>query len=98
MHELGDLFVEASDNLVLKLVRRGVTTDFIDQLDARRPHLLEPFSLSEQHFQNLANAIDARDGAAAAEVVLELTHEIRRHATESITNERERLSLERMSS
>lgn len=98
LHELGDLFVEASGNLVLKLVRRGVTTDFIDRLDARRPHLLAPFSPNELHFQNLTDAIDSRDGPAAAEAVLELTLEIRRHAIEAITNERQRLSLERMSS
>lgn len=98
MHQLGDLFVEASENLVLKLVRRGVTTDFIDQLDARRPHLLAPYSPSELHFQKLADAIDAKSGAAAAEAVHQLTLEIRRHAMEAITNERERLSLERMKS
>lgn len=98
MHELGDLFVEASENLVLKLVRRGVTTDFIDRLDARHPHLLAPFSPSELHFQKLADAIDARAGAAAAEAVHELTLEIRRHAMQAITNERKRLSVERMSS
>ncbi|MBW2389007.1 MAG: FadR family transcriptional regulator [Deltaproteobacteria bacterium] len=98
MHELGDLFVEASENLVLKLVRRGVTTDFIERLDARRPHLLAPFPPSEMHFQKLADAIDARAGAAAAEAVHELTLEIRRHAMQSITAERKRLSVERMSS
>jgi DNA-binding FadR family transcriptional regulator len=98
MHELGDLFVEASENLVLKLVRRGVTTNFIDQLDARRPHVFEPFSPSELPFQKLADAIDARSGADAAEAVHQLTLEIRRHAMEAITNERARLSEERMSS
>lgn len=98
MHALGDLFVEASENLVLKLVRRGVNTNFIDQLDARRPHMLAPYSPSEVHFQKLAEAIDARSGAAAAEAVHELTLEIRRHAMEAITNERKRLSVERMSS
>lgn len=98
MHELGDLFVEASENLVLKLVRRGVTTNFIDQLNARRPHLLAPYSPSEQHFQKLADAIDARAGAAAADAVHELTLELRRHAMQAITDERKRLSVERMSS
>jgi GntR family transcriptional repressor for pyruvate dehydrogenase complex len=98
LHELGDLFVEASENLVLKLVRRGVTTSFIDQLDARRPHMLAPYAPSEMHFQKLADAIDAKSGAAAAEAVHELTLEIRRHSMEAITKERERLSVERISS
>ncbi len=98
MHELGDLFVEASENLVLKLVRRGVTTNFIDQLNARRPQLLPAYSPSELHFQKLADAIDARAGAAAADAVHELTLELRRHAMQAITDERKRLSVERMSS
>ncbi len=98
MHQLGDLFVEASGNLVLKLVRRGVRTSFVERLDARRPHLLAPFTPSELHFRNLARAIDSRDGPAAADAVLELTLEIRNHTIAAIMKERERLSLERMSS
>lgn len=98
MHHLVDLFVEASDNLVLKLVRRGVKTDFIEQLEARHPNLIPPFSPSEATFNKLADAIDAKDGAAASDAVIELTLEIRSHAIAAITNERERLSLERMSS
>ncbi len=98
MQSIGDLCVEASNNLVLKLVRRGVKTDFIERLDARRPYLLEPVTPSATYFENFAQAIESKEGSAAAEAVLELTSEIRRHAMESISNERARPSIERMSS
>ncbi|MCH7598267.1 MAG: FadR family transcriptional regulator [Myxococcales bacterium] len=98
MHQLVDLFVEASDNLVLTLVRRGVKTGFIEELDRRHPHLLPPISPNQALFDKLAEAIDAKDGAAASDAVIELTLELRIHAIAAMTNERERLSLERMSS
>lgn len=98
MHQIGDLCVEASNNLVLKLVRRGVKTDFVERLDAQRPGMLEPIPPGVPHFQDFARAIENKDGPAAAEAVLELTREIRRHAMESITNERLRPSLARITS
>ncbi|MDP6979243.1 MAG: GntR family transcriptional regulator [Myxococcota bacterium] len=98
MHEIGDLCVEASNNLVLRLVRGGVKTNFIDRVDQNRPHLLEPLRPDPAHFEKFADAIHQRDGAAAADAVLELTKEIRRHAMEAIETERARPSLERMSS
>lgn len=98
MEELGDLFVEASGNMVLKLVRRGVRTDFIEKMNTRHPDLIGPFSPTELHFKNLAGAIDSQDGPAAAEAVHQIILEIRRHALDAITNERKRLSVERSSS
>ncbi|MFT5442397.1 MAG: DNA-binding FadR family transcriptional regulator [Myxococcota bacterium] len=98
MQTLGDLFVEASDNLVLKLVRRGVKTKFLEQLKAHRSQVLPPFPANQLNFNNIGSAIEAKDGAAAAEAVLALTSEIRQHALQSITYERERLSDEGTSS
>ncbi len=98
MHQIGDLCVEASNNLVLRLVRGGVKTNFIDRVDQNRPHLLEPLRPDPSHFEKFADAIENSDGAAAADAVLELTKEIRRHAMEAIESERTRPSLERMSS
>ncbi len=98
MHRLVDLFVEASGNMVLKLVRRGVKTDFIEQLEERHPHLMPPLRPNEAIYDRLGEAIDAKDGAAASDAVIELTRELRGHAIAAITNERERLSLQRMSS
>lgn len=98
MHHLVDLCVEASGNLVLKLVRRGVKTDFIEKLHERHPQLMPPYAPNEATFDKLACAIDAKDGDAASNAVSELTLEFRRHAIAAITNERARLSLERMSS
>ena len=97
MHEIGDLCVTASNNLVLRLVRGGVKTDFIRRLnrgdtgdDALRP---DPI-----HFERFAKAIERHDGAAAADAVLELTKEIRHHAMAIIENERARKTRQRMSS
>jgi DNA-binding FadR family transcriptional regulator len=98
MEELGDLFVEASGNMVLKLVRRGVRTDFMEKMTSRRPELIWPFAPTDLHFKELAIAIDQKNGPAAAEAVHQIILEIRRHAIDSITNERKRLHIERPSS
>jgi DNA-binding FadR family transcriptional regulator len=97
MEELGDLFVEASGNMVLKLVRRGVRTDFMEKMTSRRPELLTPFAPTELLFKELAIAIDLQNGPAAAEAVHQIILEIRRHAIDSITKERKRLHIERPS-
>lgn len=98
MHQLGDLFVEASGNMVLKLVRRGVKTDFIERINELDPPIMPPFSPTQLHFQNLADAIDSKDGPAAAEAVHQITLEIRHRATSALTQERERLFPERRTS
>jgi GntR family transcriptional repressor for pyruvate dehydrogenase complex len=98
VHQLGDVFVEASGNMVLKLVRRGVRTQFIEQMEENRPQVLAPLLLGEPHLESLGKAIEAADGAAAAEAIHELSLAIRRHALETILNERELLGVRRKSS
>jgi len=91
-HQLGDVFVEASDNVVLKLVRRGVKTHVIEKLESRRPGLLAPLLFREPLLEALGRAIQRRDGAGAAEAVHELSHAIRRHALASLALERRAMS------
>jgi DNA-binding FadR family transcriptional regulator len=89
IQKLGDHFVEAADNLVLKLVRRGVKTRFMERLEPRlvsRPSEW-PRTL---HFRELARAIEERDGSAASEAVYGISLAIKRHALETIQAERAR--------
>lgn len=98
MHAFGDICVEASNNLVLRLVRRGVKTDFIMRFARNRPEGVEPLRTDPMHFERLAEAIVRRDGAAAAEAVLELTKEVRQHAIDAIELERQRPAVQGISS
>ncbi len=93
INQLGEVFVDASGNMVLRILRRGVRPHFVEQLEESRPEILAPLSVGTQHLESLGKAIDARDGSAVAEAVHEITHTIRRHATESIAAERARRGL-----
>lgn len=90
IHELGDLFVEASENLVLRLVRRGLKTQFMERLDRHDIRASVGQALSPAHFRKVARAIDARDGSAASDAVYELTVALRKHALETIAAMRDR--------
>ena len=63
--EFSRLFIDASDNLVLKLIRRGITVNFLARIarDGTRP----PRSAMRPHMQRLCRALEERDSAAAAE-------------------------------
>ncbi len=98
MHAIGDLCVAASNNLVLRLVRRGVKTDFIERIHRDNPDLSVPPRPAPIHFERFAAAIESHNGAAAADAVLELTNEIRHQAMEAIESQRALPNLERMSS
>lgn len=68
-HELIELFVEASGNLVLRLVGRGLRMRFMERLDAAglgtRPN--RPlFPEEEEKAQELRRALERRDPLAAA--------------------------------
>jgi GntR family transcriptional repressor for pyruvate dehydrogenase complex len=84
IHQLGDRFVEASGNLVLTLVRRGVRTRFIERFEALRPANLPPLPLQDSLLKSIALSIEERDGAGAAEAVHELSLALRRHALETV--------------
>jgi DNA-binding FadR family transcriptional regulator len=91
IQRLGDLFVEASGNMVLGLVRRGVNTRFIEVLEESRPRSARPLGLDPDVLHSIGRAIGARDGAGAADAVSRLTHDLRRHALQTIEDEREQL-------
>jgi DNA-binding FadR family transcriptional regulator len=85
--ELGDRFVEASDNLVLQIIRRGMKTQFMDRFAV--PRVEAPRTISIPHLRRLRRALEERDGGAASDSIFELTRAIRAHALDGITAERD---------
>jgi len=85
--ELGDRFVEASENLVLQMIRRGMKTQFMDRLTV--PEIPPPITMRAPHLRRLRRALEERDGNAASESIYELTRAIRKHALDSISAERD---------
>jgi GntR family transcriptional repressor for pyruvate dehydrogenase complex len=72
--QIGDCFVEASGNMVLGLVHRGLRARH-DRSDAvRRMHAEVPSRAEvEQHLGSLARAIEEADGVTASESVYQLS-------------------------
>lgn len=85
--DLGDRFVEASGNLVLQIIRRGMKTQFMDRVAG--PPVDAPRTIRIPHLRRLRAALEERDGAAASEAIYELTRAIRAHALDGITAERD---------
>jgi GntR family transcriptional repressor for pyruvate dehydrogenase complex len=90
IQQLGDHFVVAADNFVLKLVRRGVKTHFIQRFEERQIATAAAEFPPTAHFRELARAIEERDGSAASEAVYGITLAIKQHVLESIQAERAR--------
>ncbi|MEM7408726.1 MAG: GntR family transcriptional regulator [Myxococcota bacterium] len=87
MHQLGDAFVEASGNLVLQLVRHGLKSrQIFDRLHEHNTFLARDRSpaIGAVWLPHLREALDARDGAAAANAVHQMTLEFRRFARETL--------------
>ncbi|MBW2231191.1 MAG: FadR family transcriptional regulator [Deltaproteobacteria bacterium] len=80
MHQLSDLFVEASGNSVLSLVRRGVKTHFLERLEDHEGLLTPEAPKRKPALRRLADALEARDGSEAADAILELAAFLRQHA------------------
>ena len=89
LQALGNLFVDASGNLVLHLVRGGVikATRILDRLHSRHPSR-PPLPDATTWLRQIRAAVTARDGAAAAEGVHRLTLEFRRFAWAALESER----------
>jgi len=85
--DLGDRFVEASGNLVLQIIRRGIKTKFMDRFAV--PPVEAPRTIRIPFLHRLRRALEERDGPAASEAVFELTRALRTHTLESITAERD---------
>lgn len=88
LQELGDVLVDASGNLVLKLVRRGLQTEAVlDRLLRLREHavdLAEPPPLDPKLLRQIRDAVAERDGDAASDAVQHLTLALRRFARETL--------------
>jgi DNA-binding FadR family transcriptional regulator len=88
LQELGDVFVEASGNLVLHLVRRGLQTDAVlERLLQIREHAIdfaEPPPLDPTLLRRIRDAVAERDGDAAGDAVQSLTLALRRFARETL--------------
>jgi GntR family transcriptional repressor for pyruvate dehydrogenase complex len=85
-HDLGDLFLEAAGNMVLKLVRRGLHTQLLSSVEER--HTLEvspPAALRVPPLRRLAEAVRERDGAEATEAAYELTVAVRGHVAATLS-------------
>jgi DNA-binding FadR family transcriptional regulator len=88
LQELGDLFVEASGNLVLHLVRRGLQTEEILERLHRLRELTRdaapPPPFDRPLLRRIRDAVAKRDGADAALAVQNLTLALRRFARETL--------------
>ena len=87
-HCLSDLFVEATGNLVLRLVRKGLTTHMVDPSTDTRLRFPPPSALRIPPLRKLARAVDAHDGHAAAEAIHDLTTAFRRNLNQVLTEAR----------
>jgi GntR family transcriptional repressor for pyruvate dehydrogenase complex len=87
-HELSHLLVEASGNLVLALVRRGLRPQFLEHSHANVRFLRPPTAERVPLVRQLARAVRERDGVAAAEAVYALTAAVRRNAVAVLEAER----------
>jgi DNA-binding FadR family transcriptional regulator len=86
VEELADCFVEASDNMVLRLMRNGLTSRGDGGSSAQRIFLAGPKPNREEVepiFHRLANAIQEVDGPVASETVYQLSCFFRRTVREN---------------
>lgn len=88
LQELGDVFVEASGNFVLQLVRRGLRTEEILarllELRALARDVAPAPPLDAPLLRRIRAAVAARDGADAALAVQDLTLALRRFASDTL--------------
>jgi GntR family transcriptional repressor for pyruvate dehydrogenase complex len=90
IHTLSELFVEASGNMILALVRRGLQTRVIERIENHQELLRPPAPQRRPLLQRIAKAIAERDGPGASIAVFEMSQAVRRNAVELLTAERER--------
>ena len=86
--ELGDGFVQASGNRVLRLIRHGLRSRYSNYVlpDRRRAGI--GHELLVPHLERLARAIRQRDGAEAGEAIFALTATSRAHIKTALEGER----------
>lgn len=64
--EINEIFVEASDNLALKILRRGLSMQFMGRLQEEGLELRPARAKMLPHLRALARALEARDAEGAA--------------------------------
>lgn len=90
LHELADEFMERSPNLVLRLMRRGMQLHFLQRLVDAGVDLSPPPELLQPLAAKLDAALEARNGAAAAELVHRLMRLNHDRALKGLEQERAR--------
>ena len=92
IQELSDLFVMASRNSVMPIVRRGLYTATLDDM-ARKEDLLRP-AQSERNplLRRFARSFAAADGPGTFNAAFELVQSVRRNAVAQLTAERDALN------
>ena len=88
IHELSELFVEASGNMILTLVRRGLHTKFIERIERHEEVLRPPEPERRPLLRGIARALARGDGPAASNAAYDLTQAVRRHAVEVLRAQR----------
>ena len=88
--ELGELLVEASGNLVLRLIFRGLRLQFMGRLEAAGLHEPPPRDLFQPAANELFQAVDRRDPDAAAETMLSFMRVRRERILKGLEEERAR--------
>jgi GntR family transcriptional repressor for pyruvate dehydrogenase complex len=87
-HELGQVFMDATDNVVLQIVRRGLRTQIVEHLrDAPWRPRLAP-GRTQQLAKQLDRAIEKRDPTAASDAVIALERELRKMVRRSLEEAR----------
>ncbi len=98
LEALGDVFVEASGNMVLKMIRRAVRAKIIDHLRPTAQRVMairpEPGPIGALQLDALLHAIEVRDGPAAAEAMHLVNRTMRERATEVIREARKAAGVE----
>ncbi len=90
IQELSELFVEASQNMIFALVRRGLHTEFIERIENHKTLLRPPDAERAPLLGAIAKAMAERDGPAAANAVYDLTRAVRIQAVAILEAERDR--------
>ncbi len=90
MQALSELFVDASGNLVLKLVRRGLHTEVVERIEHPEAIFRPPEPRRDDLLRALRDALVARDGLAASNAIFAMTRAVRANGVALLREERAR--------
>ena len=89
IQDLSKLFTEASDNMILTLVRRGLRTEVIERIEDHETLLRPPEAERQSLLQRVAEMIAAGDGPGASNAVYALTQAVRRNGVALLRAQRD---------